>query len=256
MKRIILVALALLALTTSIRADNAYNSSVIPFLNSSRAERFINVGVHAGVGNSFVSQNYESTIENITDMNLGSGWAFMGGLTCELALRDYLWLGTEFNLLINNYTADFIVNAENSTGVYNIFLKNHYYYLNIPVYASFKLNIANTVRWNIDAGLYYSYGLAGKQRQTIYNAVVNELGQLISSSYTLKTNYFNDNRSFINSAYRGDIGLHLATGLTFSRHISVGVRCQIGFKNIANTVGINHPNLHNISFLGTLGYNF
>lgn len=253
-KTVIAMLLAVIPLCMS--ADEAPDGSIIPFLNSARASRIINIDVHAGAGNSFVTQNYESTIENISDMNLGSGWSFMGGLKCELAVRDYLWIGTECNLLINNYTADFIVHPENSAGVSNIFVKNHYYYLNFPVFASFKLNIASTVRWNVDAGVYYSYGLAGDQRQTIYNAVVNDIGQLISSSYTLKTDYFNDDRSFINSAHRSDIGLHLATGLTFSRHISVGMRAQIGFKNIANTVGIHRPNLHNISFMGTLGYNF
>ncbi len=254
MKKFLTTSLALTASVLAMVADE--QTSVIPFLNNTPASRVINIGVHAGIGNSFVTQNYESAIENITEMNLGSGWAFMGGFDCELAVIDYLWIGTECNLLINNYAADFIVHPEASAGVANIFIKNHYYYVNIPVYASFKLNIANTVRWNVDAGIYYNYGIAGKQHQTIYNAVVNDLGQLISSSYTLKTDYFNDDRSFINSAHRGDIGLHLATGLTFSRHISVGARVRVGFKNIANTVGINHPNLHTVSFLGTIGYNF
>lgn len=233
-----------------------FGEDSIPFINHSPAKEFVRFNAHVGVGNSFVTENYESVFPSISDLSLGSGWAFMVGATAEFSIRDYLAIGTELNILIDNYTADMIIHSEGSQSVSNVFLKNHYYYLNFPIYASVKMNLASTVRWNIDAGLYYSYGLGGHQRQTIYNAVVNDLGQQILSSYTIRTHYFKDADSFINAATRSDIGLHLATGLTFSEHYSIGVRTQIGFKNVAYTVGLNNPNIHNFSFLATAGYFF
>ncbi|MCH5245366.1 MAG: outer membrane beta-barrel protein [Muribaculaceae bacterium] len=234
----------------------AYSAETLPLINRSQAGRFVTFGVHAGVGNSFVTENYESVFPSITDLSMNAGWAFMAGATVEFAIRDYLSVGTELNVLANNHSADMIIHAAESPTVSNVFLKNHYYSLNIPVYASLKMNLASTVRWNVDAGLYYSRGLGGSQRQTVYNATINHLGQQILSSYTIKTGYFGDRDAFINSARRSDVGLHLATGFTFHSHYSIGVRTQIGFKNVAYTEGITNPNVHNFSFLATLGYNF
>lgn len=228
-----------------------------PFVDTLAPSRFVNVGVHASVGNSTLTQNYRSSFPQISQLNVSAGWSFGAGANVEFGLRDFMWLGTEANLLIDNNSIDMIVNEDQSaTSVSNIFLRNHYYYLNIPVYMSFKFNLAPTVRWNIDGGIYYSYGLGGNQRQNVYSSRVNEIGQLVATKYEIKTDYFNDSRSFINSYHRGDIGLHLATGLTFGSRISVGARMQFGFKNVANTVGVTHPNIHNLSFTGTLGYWF
>ncbi len=52
------------------------------------------------------------------------------------------------------------------------------------------------------------------------------------------------------------IGLHLATSLLFGRHVTLGVRSQIGFKNISFNDGIRNPRIHNINLLAMVGYKF
>lgn len=227
-----------------------------PFIDTGRADRFLRTGVHALVGNSFVTQNYKGCFPEITELSLSPGWAMGMGATAEFAVRDYLWIGTEANVMINNYNTDLIVNRANATSVSNVFLRSHFYSLNFPVYLSFKFNLADKVRWNVDGGLYYGYGLGGTQRQAIYNARINEIGQLLSSHYELKSHYYNDSDGFINSIKRADVGVHLASGLTFYQRVSVGVRAEIGLKNAAKTIGEVHPNLHNFSFLVSGSYWF
>ncbi|MCH5345872.1 MAG: outer membrane beta-barrel protein [Muribaculaceae bacterium] len=228
----------------------------VPLINFGPAKQLLTLNAHVGAGNSLISSNLESAFPSITESSLNAGWAFLFGATAEVGLRDYLALGTEVNLLIDNYTGDIIVHREASRQVSNIFLRNHFYAINFPVYLSLKMNLASTVRWNVDAGLYYTYGLGGKQHQTVYNAVVNDLGQQILSSYSTTSNYYNDSRSFINSAHKGDIGLHIASGLTFRDRYILGARARLGLKNIANTVGLIHPNIHNFSFMVVIGYRF
>lgn len=227
-----------------------------PFVDFGPADRFFDLEGHLLVGASSVTQNYRSTFPEISELDQSTGWSLGLGAAGEFGLRDYMWLGTEINLLVCNTATDLVVSRQNAVSVSNVFLRNRYYYLNFPVYMSFKFNVADNIRWNVDGGLYYSYGVGGRQKQSIYNAKINEIGQLISTITNDKCGYFNDSRSFINSAWRSDIGLHVATGLTFNKLISVGVRGQIGFKNIAHTVGIDRPNLHNLSFLFQVGYHF
>lgn len=227
-----------------------------PFVDFGRPESFVKVGAHAIIGNSFITQNYKSCFPEISELTVAPGWSTGVGAVAEFGVRDYLWFGTGVDFIINNYTDDIIINRDGATSVSNVFLRNHFYALNFPLYVSFKFNIAPTVRWNVDGGIYYSYGVGGSQKQTVYTARINEIGQLITNNYNIKTSYYNDDRAFLNSAFRSDIGLHYATGVTFSGRITIGFRGKIGFKNLANTLGEIHPNVHNVQFLGTLGYWF
>ena len=140
--------------------------------------------------------------------------------------------------------------------VSNVFQRNSYYKVDLPVYLTFMFNLSGTVKWNVDAGMYYSYGTGGKQKNTIYDTRANELGQLMMSVTNYKADFYNDSRAFINSYHRRDIGIHLATGLTFGGHLKVGVRAHIGCSNIAYSTGIVKPSSHTLDFLGLVGWQF
>ncbi len=227
-----------------------------PFVDFGPAPAFFDIEVHGLVGGSSITQNYMSSFPEISELDQGTGWSYGIGAAGRFGLRDYLSLGTEVNLLVNTGSTDMVVNRGDALSVSNVFLKNRYYYLNFPIFMSFNFNLASTVRWNVDGGVYYSYGIGGNQKQTIYNAKINEIGQLVTTIHNEKCGYFNDSRAFINSSRRSDVGLHLATGLTFNDRISVGGRAQIGLKNVANTVGVVKPNVHNLGFMFLVGYHF
>ena len=71
-----------------------------------------------------------------------------------------------------------------------------------------------------------------------------------------EADFYKDSRGFINSYDRGDIGLHLATGLTFSKHFKVGVRAHVGMSDLAHSTGIVKPDSHTMDFMATLGWQF
>lgn len=248
MKKIVLYIIMWLS------AAGAYATK--PFFDTSAADRLVRVAGVASVGNSMISQNYKSCFPEISELSVAAGWNFGVGGQVEFGVRDFLAVGTGIRLQISNTAADIMAESENEASISNVFLRNHYYTLNFPIYVSFKFNVAPTVRWNVDGGLYYSYGLAGHQKQNIFSTNINALGQLVSIRHKGTVDYYNDREAFLNSSYRGDVGLHLATGLTFKEHYQVGAQMQAGFKNVANTVGTIHPNIHNLSFQAVVAYWF
>lgn len=235
----------------------SFGAGAREFVDFGPAPEFLEVSVHALGGSSMITENYMGCFSEITEMNTSGGLTVGGGITAVFGIKDWLGIGTELNLLSQRYRADMAVSNDDATSISNIFLKNSTTVANIPIYMQFRFNVASGVRWTVDAGLYYSYGLHGRQKQSIYSSQVNSMGQLVNNRLTSKVHYYNSQSTFINTYHRSDIGFHLATGLQFSRKISVGARIDIGLKNVAHikgNAGIVCPNIHNIGYSFTIGY--
>lgn len=227
-----------------------------PFLDRGPARKFIEADLHVLAGGSYVTNDYASRFSQISAVNASMRFAYGVGAGARFCLRDYLALGTELNVTFNASRMDMAVTSQESPRLSTVFLRNRYRYLDIPVYVRLSMNPGTAVRWHVDVGAYYAYGLGGTQRSTIFNAQVNDLGQLLTTTELTRCDYFNDSRAFINSYYRGDWGLHLATGLTFNRRLSVSLRTHVGLRNVANTRGIVHPSCRNFDCMGSVGWTF
>lgn len=229
----------------------------LPFVNHGRAPRFIDFEAHGLIGASTVTHNYQSCFPQISQMALTSGMAGGLGAGARTWFSDFIALGMEFNFLVNHYNNNLAVADDDATSITNVFVRNRFYTLNFPVYVTFNFNVSPNIRWTIDAGGYYAYGLTGRSRTTFYSAQVNPVGQLITTVTGHRTDFYNSPETFIVSSYRGDAGLHIATGLTFRRLISIGLRMEMGVKNIAHAYNaVRTPNVHNFSALATLGWCF
>jgi len=250
MRRFLLPILILLL--GSATAEAAGNVTV----DRGPAEKFLDIDVHVLVGGSYMTENYTSSYPEISDLNTSMRPAFGVGVGARFNIRNFLGLGTELNFTRNGFSMDMAVVGSGGQSVSNVFQRNTYYKMDIPVYVSFIFNLSQAVRWNVDGGLYYAYGLAGKQKNTIYDTRSNELGQLMMSVTPYEADFYKDSKAFINSYDRGDIGLHLATGLTFSKHFKVGIRAHIGMSNLAHSTGIVKPDSHTMDFMATLGWQF
>lgn len=217
--------------------------------------RFITVNAHIMAGGSYVTSNYMDAYPEIGDMNRSMGGAAGIGVGVSFRLGRHWSLATELNFGTATHRMDLAVAGAGKPSVSNVFQRNRSWAFDIPVYMRWTHRVAQNVKWNADAGLYYAYGTGGSQKNTIYDAKTNDLGQLITSRTRLDTGYYNDSRAFINSFKRADIGLHLALGLTFTERITVGVRSHIGLKNAALSNGIVTPDCHNIDIMAVVGWN-
>lgn len=226
------------------------------FVDYGPATNFIDIEVHALAGNSMITENYMGCFPTISQMNTSPGASLGIGASAVFGLRNWLGVGTELNLTRNHYRVDVAVASADATSMSNVFLRNAMTYVDIPVYMQFRFNVAPRVRWRVNAGLYYAYGMGGSQQQDMYNAQVNQLGQLVSTAISAKPGYFGNSSTFIHAIRRSDIGVHLATNIEFGR-VAIGGRIGLGLKNVAyipDGRGIVTPNIHNINYAVTLGY--
>lgn len=224
------------------------------FVSFAPAKKMLEVDAHVFAGTTGIIQNYGNTFSSLTEVTADNGAGIGGGFGAVFGIREWVGFGTELNILFANNKLNMAVSNAEAVSMSNIFVRNRYSYINIPLFMSFRFNILPGLRWNVDAGIYYSYGLGGRQHQTIYRSYVNDLGQLVPVTVETKTGYFRNDDTFLNSYYRGDIGLHLATALQFGKHFFVGMRFQVGMKNISYNHGIVNPDIHNLNFTGCLGY--
>ncbi len=223
-----------------------------------KPDKFFETQVHLLAGGSYVTENYKSCFPAVSDVNNSMGFAWGVGFRAKFNLTSFVGLGTELNYLRNSGKLDLAVTQEGEANVSNVFIKNNYRTFNVPIFASFTFNLAPRVKWNADGGIFMSFGIGGKQKATIYNAKVNELGQLVTNISHPTADYYKSDSGFINSYRDFDMGLHLGTGLTFMNKISLGVRCQFGFRNVAmgTSAAIKTPNSHNVNVMATAGYIF
>lgn len=104
-------------------------------------------------------------------------------------------------------------------------------YLELPIYASYRVNFAEASQLQINFGPYLAYGVNGKVK----------LGDD-------KVDVFGDD-----GFRRFDAGLGVGAGYTFN-HFYVGLDYQFGLANIADTGGIGK--ITNRNFNISIGYNF
>lgn len=219
-------------------------------------DRFVSLNVHLMGGGDYVTNNYQKCFPEVSDCNSSMGLALGIGAEGTLRVGKRWKIGTGLNLVRNARRMDMAVLGADRRTASNVFQRNRYYALDIPVFMRWEASIATGVRWNVDCGLYYGYGTGGNQKNTIYDAKINELGQLITSQTTTDAGYYDDDNAFINSYKRADIGLHLATGLTFKGHLTVGLRTHWGWKDVSRSTGIVNPSAHNVDVMALVGWSF
>lgn len=214
---------------------------------------FIEIDAHALVGGSYVTENYMSCFKEISDLNTNMGMQLGVGVGVSFELKPWLRLNTELNFTRSSGSLDMAVTGSQNASISNVFQRNTYWGVDVPVYISWVHTISNRVKWNLDGGIYIAYGTGGKQKNSIYDAKTNELGQLMTTHTRVETGYYGDD-AFITPMQRTDFGLHFATGLTFLEHLKLGVRTHLGLRDVTRPVGLANPNCHNISFAFTAGW--
>lgn len=217
---------------------------------------FIHINAHILAGGSYVSNNYASCFSEVSDLHSSMGLALGVGADVVFTVSHHWGVGTGLNFLRSSRNMDMVVSTEGAKSVSNLFQKNKYYTLEVPVFARWRQDIAQGVTWNVDMGLYVAQGVGGHTDNIIYDAKTNELGQLITLRTKLRTGYYNDSDAFINTFARTDIGVHIATGLTFKQGLTVGVRSHLGLRNLAQSDGLKNPRMRTVDLMAVVGWSF
>lgn len=120
-------------------------------------------------------------------------------------------------------------------------------YLQLPIYASYRLNFASDSQLQVNFGPYFACGLGGKYK---YEKGDSNLGQNAQLEFTeIEGNLFGKKDGSYDLK-RIDVGLGIGAGYTFSK-IYVGLAYEMGLVNLSKYWDVKNRNL-NIS----VGYNF
>lgn len=226
-----------------------------PFMDTSRSDDFVEVELHALAGATTVSQNYSDCVPAMTEMHVTPGWGAGIGASVSFVIRDFLALGTQFDLRMSNNRYDMTLLSP-SERTSTLYLDNRFYDINIPIFISLRFNVADNVKWTVSGGTFFALGFGGHQKADIYNTYNNSLGQMVTSHIYEKHEYFGDEFPVIHNVADFDIGMYLATALVVNRHYTVGVDFQLGLRDLAKNTAVFEPTVYNRSCLFKVGYIF
>lgn len=249
-----LLAAALIAAT--LVPTYAQEPAKVPFMDTSRPTKIVEAGVNVGVGASSMIQNYRTVIPGLSDFTFTPGVMVSFGADVKLPIRNYLAVGTALNFNINNYFWTMTILDPQAGTLNNLSSRHHFYDLDIPIYLDLRFNISRNVRWENEIGWYLSVGLGGKTRTRSYSSSTNSLGQSQVTETYYKRDYYNDKGAIVNGISSTDWGLHLATGLTVSRHLSIKAVMHAGARDVSRNFGVLNIHNHTLNASFKVGYIF
>ena len=123
-------------------------------------------------------------------------------------------------------------------------------YLEIPVLASFRADVASSVNLQVNVGPYFDFGLGGKT-----SSKSTEDGETYKESIPFFGKSTED--KWRSGMKRFDLGLSFGAGVELWDHYYVGIKYDLGLVNMAikDELGEGYK-AHNGTFAISLGYNF
>ncbi len=256
MKKARTIALAILMAMVAAIGASAQDQETVRLYDGSRSDKFLELDLHAGVGLSTVIQNYSSEIPGLSDFLLSPGCLVRMGVDVRFVIRKSFGLGTGLEFGINNshYAMSIVDNATES--ISSLYVGNHYYDLNVPVYLSWRLNLGRKMMWIIDGGVFFAQGFRGHTRVSGYASGQNTLGQPIISSASYETKYFKAATPLVNGVKHFDWGPRVATGFLYKDRYSLKAVFQLSASNLAINQGVLDIKYRHLSLCFLFGYTF
>ncbi|MDE6533044.1 MAG: PorT family protein [Muribaculaceae bacterium] len=209
------------------------------FFSSEPAERLFSFGVRLGVNSS----NRTFGKDYFKQWNINSwGTGVNAGVVIDLNMKDFFAIqpGFFFESRSGNYAyaQDYYENGE----IQKFTQMGHYrtYNFTVPVMASFRFNVTDALRWNVEAGPYAQFKLHASDNDKI--TVIDPQPTTTSPLYTeaAKSNFL-------------DFGIKMGTGLTLNRKYSFNVHYLAGTSNVWKNP---HEGGRNKAWVFSLGYDF
>lgn len=218
------------------------------FFDNGTPDRLLTFGVQVGATSSGMKADVPAYGDNATFSWKGG---FTVGATVDLNVRNFFTIQPGFFYESHNYKYSLIEHnpLEQSlrTDLGNACAKT----FSIPVLLSFRFNLTRNLRWNVDVGPYFQFGLGGNDEVTqiyVKSGSAEQEGAYVSN--TAKRDYYGDgdwqHRSF-------DWGAKVGTGLCLFDHYTFNIHYQRGFRNVSANKAWS---MHSKSCLVTFGYLF
>ena len=223
-------------------------------VDKSASSSLLDFGVRAGWNTSGQSVSLDD-VPGKVNFDLGSGFTI--GAVADLNVRNFFSIQPGVFYENRSFDYSIIDNRPSQQTIHSIYGHTRFNLISIPVLASFKFNISNTVKWFVEAGPYFAFGMGGDDD-------VEEISASVASSTTGGTSQY-IYKPYTRDYYGNDLdqsewqhekfhwGLKAGTGLKMFKHFVVGIHYQFGFNNISRSPS-RHINEQSASL--TFGYDF
>jgi opacity protein-like surface antigen len=227
MKKVFFIAAcAVFSLAASAQRASSSSSS---FFSTDKAEQPVRFTIRGGVNfaNIGVSGGGESE-------SLGSRTAFNAGVGVDIPIIESFYVQTGLFFTSKGYK------RTEDRGDTRFTAKGNPAYLEIPILASYRYNFNDATQLEVNVGPYLAFGIGGKDKlEEKTEAAVIE---------TEENDFFNDD------VKKFDMGLQVGLGVTFLKHVYLGVAYEFGFVNMFKDS--DGESAKNRNFMINLGYKF
>lgn len=217
-KTILTLACAVMALAASAQRASSTSTS---FFSTEKADQPITIGIRGGLNFS----NFSAEAYGISE-SADSRTSFHIGAVVDFPLMESFYI--QSGLFVSSK------GCSTKEGEDYGEIKVNPLYLEMPILASYRYNFSDNLQLQVNFGPYIAYGIGGSWTETIRG---------IEYEY----DFFDDDLK------RFDMGLHVGGGLTFARHIYLGVGYEFGLTDMYDDEEIS---IKNSNFMISVGYNF
>ena len=200
----------------------------------------ITFGVRSGLNFASLSLS-----EDDDDLKSESRFSYSFGLIADIPVTQNIYI--QPGLFLTNKGHKYTYKEEDYYGEYKGEITIELPYIQIPILASYRHNISNDLKWNIDFGPYLSYGIGSgkvKYKETYDGETETESEDAFGDG---------DDNFGIN---RFDAGLCFGTGVTFNKAY-IGIQYELGLSDITNKDAWDKDfSAKTRNFSINIGYNF
>lgn len=233
MKKFLVAAIAAIcALGAS--AQRASDSTSFSLWDSETADQKIVIGIRAGLNISNMSANIDNE-----DPDLDSKAGFRAGVSVDFPIVNSFYINSGLFYTTRGCKSEYYDDEESEKLTLNAG------YIELPVYASYRLNLAPESQIQVNFGPYFAYGVNGKAKTeyTYRGETESEKADLFGIG--------GEKCGF----KRFDCGLGIGAGYTFQKFY-IGFEYQFGLVNIVDKKMWEEDKIKNKNFNISIGYNF
>ena len=241
MKKLFVAAVATVC-ALSVSAQRASDTSEFSFWDGEQTEQKIVIGPRVGLNVSSLS-----TDKLGDDFDFDSKVGFNVGVAVEFPIVRSFYVNTGLFYTTKGAKEEVTYGSETEKLTCNAG------YLELPLYASYRLNFAEASQLQINFGPYFAYGVNGKAKYEYTDAEYPEDNEKYDADLFGVAKEGSDEDKF--GFKRFDCGLGVGLGYTFNR-IYLGINYQFGLVNIADKKEWGVAKVKNNNFNISLGYNF
>lgn len=203
------------------------NMSAKKFFDTSEPEDLFNIGVRTGF--NMATASLSSNNMRHTQTSWGTG--FDAGAVVNINFRDYLTIQPGFFYQSRSQNYGFIKSDDIKMG----HALNYSFY--VPVLASVRFNVTDNLRWSVDFGPYFAFGVGKSDKgwQTTLDGV---------SPY---------DDGYYKARHRNGWGFKMGSGMNVLQHYYVGIHYMAGASNVWKVDGRSGRGK---AWTFTLGYDF